>query len=112
MGKIASEGCYVTFAPCRVKGCPTNGAGPGSLCARHRAEERDAAEGSHGGWPRYVCGETIRDEHGAIVRCGALAMRYIAETIPRPQTDLAEEPDPLALQWIDAERERRRLEEE
>ena len=100
----------MTFRGCRVKGCPISVTSLGDLCARHRAEAGEGEAGSR--WPMYVDNEPIVDEHGTITTRGVLALRYVRETFPSPLPDLTEDLDPLALQKLDAERERRQLEEE
>jgi len=100
----------VTFVGCRIKGCPTSGTGVEQLCDRHR---REAGEGeAKSRWPAFVDNSIVIDECGAEVSRGALALRYVRDTIPTPQPDLSETMDPLALQKLDAERERKHLEEE
>jgi hypothetical protein len=100
----------MSFVGCRVKGCPTNGTGPDGLCVRHRQEAGEGEARSR--WPMFVDNELIVDEHGTITTRGTLALRYVRDTFPSPQPDMSEALDPLALQKLDEERERKRMEEE
>ena len=101
----------MTFVTCRVKGCPFSGTGDDGLCTRHREDAREAVGESRTSWPKYVCDQTITDENGAEVSRGGLAMRYIAETVPRPQPVLSEWEIQQSVLEIEQEKEQRRLDE-